>query len=777
MCTIFAFAVPEASAQIAAPGGINVPADQKMLLVSDELIYNNDSGIVIASGGVQIDYGGYKLVADRVEYDQNTNRMQAFGSVEMLEPTGNRIYADNLDVTDDFADGFLNALRVETPDNTRIGAESAERIQGRTTFNHGIYTACDACEKNPDRAPFWQVKAKRVIQNGETKTIRMEHARFELFGLPIAYLPYLEIPDHDKKRKTGFLTPSYDSGEKLGYGVRVPFYVAISPYMDATITGTGYTKQGFLGEAEFRQNFANGEHTLRMAGISQRDPGAFDAVPSKPTSDGLVRERGMISSTGQFRINPRWTFGWNGMLQTDNNFSRTYGIDGYAGTNIKSEVYLTGLSNRSHFDMRAFRFDIQNADENNIAEKRQAVVHPSLDYNRTFSDPIAGGELLLNVNGYSLSRKEDEIKARDGDVRDPLDPSYFSPRDADRYKGFAGANSRLSTELEWRRTLTVMNGLRLTPILAARGDVNSVDIDTAPGDYDGTFAGNGTHARGMVTAGLEASYPVLVTTRNSSHVFEPVAQIFIRPDERLAGGIPNEDAQSFVFDATSLFERDKFTGFDRSEGGTRANLGLRYSGSIGSSIKTHAAFGQSYHLAGLNSFATPDLSQATRNSGLEDDVSDFVGAAGFSIGGFSLASSARFDKDDFRNERTDVRAGLRHGRLSSSLTYSEIKAPRPYVADDEDRRELTAYGSLKVHDYWSVAASTSYDLIDKKFNRKAFALLYEDECFAFSLAYEHKRDDNNTVAQDWKIGARLSFRTLGGLGAGSVDSPLLKPSF
>jgi len=86
--------------------------------------------------------------------------------------------------------------------------------------------------------------------------------------------------------------------------------------------------------------------------------------------------------------------------------------------------------------------------------------------------------------------------------------------------------------------------------------------------------------RGMVTAGLEASYPVLVTTASSSHVIEPIAQVFIRPDEQLAGGIPNEDAQSFVFDATSLFQRDKFSGFDRTEGGMRANVGVRYSGSF-----------------------------------------------------------------------------------------------------------------------------------------------------------------------------------------------------
>lgn len=757
-CAIFAFSTPQAAAQLAVPGSVSVPEDAKMLLAADELTYNNDTGVVVATGGVQIDYGNYKLVADRVEYDQNTGRMQAIGSVEMVEPSGNRIYADNLDVTDDFADGFLNALRIETTDNTRIAAESAERSGGtQTTFNNGVYTACEPCKDKPERAPFWQVKAKRIIQNGETKTIRLQHATFELFGMPIAYLPYLEVPDSSAKRKTGFLAPSYSSTENLGYSVTVPFYVAISPYMDATFTGQGYSKQGFLGEAEFRRNFANGEVTLRMAGISQRNPGEFTAN----TSDAVETSRGMIASTGQFRINPRWTFGWNGMLQTDNNFSRTYGITDYNSSTVMSEAYLTGLSNRSHFDLRTYRFDIQDATLTNLSERQQAFVHPSLDYKRTFSDPVAGGELALNVNGYSLSRKADDRKFQAG---------------PDRYKGFAGSNSRLSTELEWKRTFTAMNGLRLTPILAARGDVNSVNVDTAPDDYNGVFAGNGSHARGMVTAGLEASYPVLLTTATSSHVIEPIAQVFVRPDEHLAGGLPNEDAQSFVFDATSLFERDKFSGFDRTEGGIRANAGLRYTGRFDNGLTTQATFGQSYHLAGLNSFATPDLSQATRNSGLQDDVSDFVGMVGVSYQGFSLASSARFDKDDFRPERTDVRASLSRGPLSTSLTYSEIKAPRPNIFTEDDRREVTASATLKVHEFWRVSASTSYDLVDEKFNSRAFGLLYEDECFAFALGYSHTRDDYNTNARDWKIGARLSFRTLGNIGGGD-DVSLLKPSF
>ena len=70
-----------------------------------------------------------------------------------------------------------HALQVETPDKTYFGAESAERRGGTvTTFNNGVYTACEPCEDNPGKAPIWRVKARKIIWNSEEKTIRFERA-------------------------------------------------------------------------------------------------------------------------------------------------------------------------------------------------------------------------------------------------------------------------------------------------------------------------------------------------------------------------------------------------------------------------------------------------------------------------------------------------------------------------------------------------------------------------------------------------------------------------
>ena len=225
-------------------------------------------------------------------YNRKTGRLVASGNVEIVDSNGTKIYSDEIDITDDFADGFVNALRVETIDKTYFAAESAERSAGMlTTFNNGVYTACEPCEDKPDRAPIWRIKAQKIIWNGKAKTVRFENSRFEFFGMPIAYLPVFEIADPTVKRKSGFLIPGISYKSDLGVGVSVPYYFALSPTYDLTRRRPLLSKQGFLGEAEWRQRFNNGYYNLKIAGIDQQDPEAFDlstrriaARPATPTT-------------------------------------------------------------------------------------------------------------------------------------------------------------------------------------------------------------------------------------------------------------------------------------------------------------------------------------------------------------------------------------------------------------------------------------------------------------------------------------------------------------
>lgn len=734
----------------------NIPQDAKLLLASNELIYNQDTQKIVALGAVQINYAGYKMVAQRVEYDQQSGRMIATGNIELVEPGGNRLYADRLDVTDNFADGFIKALRIETTDNTRLAAESAERVDGTEMILHkGVYTACLPCAERPNRAPLWQVKAERVVQNGKTHTVRLEKARFELFGIPIATIPAIEVPDHTVKRKSGFLFPTMRSAENLGFGVTVPYYHVFSNQRDATVNVTGFTSQGVLVDAEVRQRFERGLASVRFAGINQMNPDNFDAG----TSDAEVDSRGMIASTGQFQINPRWSFGWDVMLQSDNNFARTYSLDGFDDTTHTNQVYLTGLGRRNSFDLRGYYFDVQDADPDDAAEKKQPAVLPVLDYSYYAPEPVAGGQLSATMNFTSLSRFKSDALAVDTD-EDGID-------DLTRYRGLEGNMTRLTAEAEWKRTIETQGGLLLTPILAARGDAYGLAMQS-PGGYTGDFYDEAAATRHMLTAGLEARYPILATTANSSHVIEPIAQVFARNDEPLAGRLPNEDAQSFVFDATSLFERDKFSGFDRVEGGTRANIGIRYTGSFDNGVGLRGIFGQSYHLAGLNSFATDDLVKVGADSGLETDVSDFVGMAAIDLpNGLSLATNARLDEKTLDLRRTDATLSFTNEQLQANLTYTQIAA-QPDYGFTSSSEEMQASSSIKVNEYWSVFGSLTWDIDNEMLNRHGVGISYADECTVFSLVYNEKRDVSNESASDWSVGARLSFRTLGDVKIGDA---------
>lgn len=726
--------------------------DSPLLLQADELVYDRDRQTVAAVGGVQVDYGGSRMVADRLVYNQLSRRLVAIGNVEIVQPDGTRVYADEFDVTDDFRDGFVNALRIVTPDETRFAAESATRENGQvTTFNNGVYTACAPCQEHPEKPPIWQIKAQRIIWNGEEKTIRFERASFEFLGIPLAHFPVFTTADPTVKRKTGFLFPKFSHSSELGFGLSVPYFFALAPNYDLKVTSTGLTRQGFLGEAEFRHRLSNGIYTLKAAGIHQMSPGAFDTN----TQDSNNVNRGMIASTGRFDLNPRWTFGWDVMLQSDKNFSNTYDIAGFSDYVHQNEVYLTGLNDRNYFDLRAMSFDVQEDNfDGDLAgrDELQPWVLPSLDYNIYAPTSVAGGDLAFNINARGILRDWEHQRGAFGD-------SNFST------PGLGGENSRLTADTEWKRTVVAPGGLAVTPILALQGDATFLST-SMPANYSATGAwltSDDSATRWMATAGLEARWPVLFTTTNSSHVIEPIGQIFVRPDETDAGMLPNEDAQSLVFDTTNLFDRDKFSGYDRIEGGTRANVGIRYTGAIGNDFGLYALVGQSYHLAGTNSFASADMANVGADSGLETNVSDFVGMVGASYANtFSAAFRGRFDEETFDVRRAEAEFGYSSHPVSAAASYAYIEAQPTYGFVD-DRQEVGGKAAIRFADFWSVSGSATFDITNKRLAKNAIGFAYDDECFAFGMHWKQTRDDTSTVSNTF--GFRLSLRTLGDFGS------------
>lgn len=749
--------------------------DARMLLEANELIYDFDNDVVSAEGDVEMYYQGYTLESDRVIYDQNTQRVFAQGNVRITEPDGNVVYADNVELTDDFREGFLQQLVVMTTEDSHFAAVSAERIEDNVTiFTQGIYTACEPCQSEEPHAPAWQIKAARIIHDQEEQVVYYEDASFELFGMPIAYVPYFSHPDPTVDRQSGFLAPEVGHSSKLGASVKVPYFFALAPNYDLTVASTGFTKQGGMGEFEWRHRLERGSYIVQGAGIHQLNPEEF---PEGSPSDR--KWRGFIRTAGEFEINDFWSWGFDGRLTTDPSFQRQYDFtdtiwDEYT-TEYRNQLWLTGQSARNWFDARSIEYKSmsvrQRGNDFHTEDPYLPRVHPVIDYNYIHGEPVLGGQLAVDVNVLSLSRRQAEFGRVGEDSGACWDPERLaSLRESQDLTaecdllGAPGNVNRFVAEAQWETTMVDSLGQVFTPFASLRGDAYAVDIgdpyleltggESIVGEYIAT--GERTVFRGMPTVGLEYRWPFLFSSRWGYQIIEPMGQIIARPDEQKADVLPNEDAQSLVFDDTTLFARDKFSGYDRVEGGTRANVGVRYSFQGHNGVSAGGTFGQSYHLAGENPFPA--------GTGLETDRSDYVASAYVSpIPNVEVASRMRFDESDFSLMRHDLETRGRFGPVRARVTYSDISAD-PAAGFDYDRRELRATSSLQLDENWRVFGSGRIELDGpepgSQWISNSLGLGYADECIAFALSYERRHVRDGDLEPDERITFRLNLRTL-----------------
>ena len=176
--------------------------------------------------------------------------------------------------------------------------------------------------------------------------------------------------------------------------------------------------------------------------------------------------RGMVGSKGNFQINPRWTFGWDVLYQSDKNFSRTYDIAGFKDYVHQSEVYLEGMGDRNFFDLRFMKFQVQEDLRDEYADARnptQPWVLPSFDYSYIADQPVFGGELNIDVNSRTI-------------VREQTDISTDALADVFAVRGVENTSSRVTAEAEWKRSIITPGGLVVTPILHVQADSTLTDI-------------------------------------------------------------------------------------------------------------------------------------------------------------------------------------------------------------------------------------------------------------------------------------------------------------
>jgi LPS-assembly protein len=707
-----------------APEDKPIPKGTRVDVIADTLAYDDRTQIATATGTVQLTYGPYVLTATRVVYDMKAKTFSANGSIVLKEPNGNVMLADSATLDDTFAKGFGEYVTALLTNNVTITAQYARRYEnGITIYEHASYTACKTCV-TADGTPVWQIVAREAKHDSKERTIYYRDARLQFGNVPVFYTPYFAYPDPTVTRRTGFLIPSVNWGQ-FGFGVTTPYFWAINRSTDLTFSPMWTTKRGPLGDLEFRQRLNSGIYTMQGWGIYELSKA--DNNPHETPWRGAAR------TTGDFRINDKWTWGWDGTIVSDKQFLSDYSID--TRNMIADYVQTTGLDDRNYTKAQVigWRSLVNGEDQDDMP-----VATPFITGDYVLDQEVLGGEFSYGFNVYALERNQ----------------SIYNP---DKGLDLGTQQTHIAAYADWKRQMINPSGLVITPFAQARTDgFYSQNVPTAAED-------NETDFWLLPTAGIDVRMPFITSIGSFESILTPVAQMIASPSEPNLRGNGNEDAITLNFDTSNLFLSDRFTGYDRWEGGLRANAGINYTLLSPTGGFVRASLGESFHIAGENSYLV--------GSGLEGTSSDMVGAIALQFSPHvTLGYQARWEEDFSRLNVQETSLGLNFGKFSGSVSYADISAAANYGRPDNEE-QIWGNAQYLLSDTWSVFGSARYDLKNGKPLGESLGVTYDCDCMKAQLVYSMSHTDEFGVSNDGtesRIDLSIELRTIGVLAGGFI---------
>lgn len=710
-CSLFAAGVP-VSAQSGPSEDVELEADQ--------LTYDAETGEVRALGRVQLVRQGYRLLAGEIRYNERTGAAVAVGAVEMVTPTGERIFAPRIELNEQLRTAFIEDFRLLLADGSQLAAASGEHDdgEGRSTLNKAVYSPCEVCKDDPNASPIWQIKAVRVTHDRNKKRLYYKNASLEVFGVPILWAPYFSHPDSTIDKATGFLPLQFKRRNELGVMVSVPYYHVIDDTQDFTITPTLTSREGAVLAGEYRKHFKDAR--LEVDGsITWSDTVLIDQPPGLPpifieTGDREVR--GHVRGSGYIIHDENWRSSFSGAWTSDDTYMRRYDFSDL--DTLVSEYKLEGFFDRSYISARTIGFQgLRREDITGLTGHALPLI--DAEYVSDFK-PL-GGTIRVRGNAMSIFRTNG------------LD------------------TQRLSLSATWDRRWITPKGFVVDAGALVRSDYyNTSDLDRPD---DPAFGGTvDRDARFLTRFSTRVAWPLVRTGKTGTHTLEPVVELVVSPERGAIEDLVNEDSRAFELNELNLFGAERAPGYDLWEEGSRITYGLnwRYDGA---DITTDMLFGQSVRITG-------DANQFPTGTGLEGVTSDFVGHTRIQYKNWlDFEHRYRLSDEDLAVRRNEIALGVTRQGWGVTANYlfldRELAQGVNEFINREDREEVQLSAYLNLTDHWRISGLTIQNLTDGRATiQYGGELMYRDECL--ELAVEVR--ENFTIDRDFDPGTAILFR-------------------
>ena len=248
-------------------------------------------GVTVAEGEVVLQRGAVTVRADRLSYEEPTDRATAEGAVS-ISKTPNTFRGPRLEMTVGPFEGFMQEPQFElgAPVRGLQAGGQARRIdfQGPNRFQmkEVLYTSCP---RDGSGDPDWFITAEDLRIDMDANEGVARQARLHFLNLPALPMPYLNFAVKDE-RKSGLLSPELSLDSRSGLILGLPYYFNLAPNYDAILAPRWIQRRGPALGAQARWLHSWGQGQIEA-----------DALPGDRLTD-QNRWGGRLQQDGHGRI-------------------------------------------------------------------------------------------------------------------------------------------------------------------------------------------------------------------------------------------------------------------------------------------------------------------------------------------------------------------------------------------------------------------------------------------------------------------------------------------
>ncbi len=631
------------------------------------------------------------IVADKIEYDVKSETIKTSGDTEITNQSGQRMTLTDSYITQQGANLSGDNIRLWLGNHVYVESDNITRDGDITIARNATFTACDDCDAFGNA---WTISTYKIIHDMESRMLKFYSPVLWTYDIPVLWWPFFEMPDPGIKHKTGFLMPDFESTNKMGTQINVPFYIAISDTHDMTVTLSYLTQENPLFQLEHRLNAPHSEF---------RTMGSFTH-----NKEGESRWHIFNDDIIELGNNARATI----FLEraSDKTYLQKYGF-------YNAQPYLDSGAKLELFGQTGYVV----ADAHIFQEMRSSYGNEN----------TMSGNILPNIRGvYQTAPLFGETYATfSGDILG--------------ISGDGTASQRVIGDARLTTPWTLWGGNRLTASVSARYDVYNFDKTEM---IDGEQV-SGFKNRFLPSGYIEWSLPMFRPSTNWTQVIEPRARLtMMQHTNKEEFALANDSAGAILTDS-ALFSDNRFAGLDLWENGTYADYGVRWAAFNKDGDTVEVFLGQSYDFK--------DRPATDPNSGFHNGASDYVGRIGYNnMEWLNLASRFRLDQEnlELRHIETTAQIGRNRNFFNIGHIYSQqfIDA---LTMGDTIHEAIVGVG-IGLTNRWSLRWDGIYNFEYNEFQRHTGGLYYDHPCYYLSVGY--RRD--NAIKEDYVGTTTFQFR-------------------